>query len=315
MKAIICPNYGPPQVLIQKELPQPKPKSNEVLVRIDATSVTASDVLLRAMNQPCMIRLMLQLVFGFGKPRNPILGMTLSGSIAEVGEDVTLWKVGDPVFAYLSMSAMHRKFGSYAEYICLPEVWNLWKKPSNLTHLQAAALPYGGLLAWHCIKKSKIQKGHEVLVYGASGSIGTMAIQYAKHAGAIVTAVCREKNFSLVKSLGATHVLDYTKDLEKLETYDVILDAVGNSKTSEFKVACTKAVRRGGSYLSIDDDVPSTKREDFIHLAEMAEAGEIVPVIDQCFDLEDMVEAHAYVDGGHKVGNVVISVTDKANKK
>merc|ERR1719401_1720126 len=184
------------------------------------------------MDQNLAMRCLLQAFFGFRRPRNPILGMTLSGEVAEVGRKVTAFRPGEKVFAYGSKSATSRRFGSYAEYLCLPEDWNLLPKPANLTHAAAAALPYGGFLAWHCVRtRGDVQKGQQVLVYGASGSIGTMAIQLARHAGAVVTAICSGKNFDLVKSLGAADVIDYTRDdavatLEKGTAYDLIVDAV-----------------------------------------------------------------------------------------
>lgn len=316
MKAVVCKKYGPPEGLVLTEVEKPTPKDDEVLIKICATSVTTSDALIRAMDQNIFLRCLLQAIFGFGKPRNPILGMTLSGVVESTGRKVTLFKAGDKVFAHCSTSATNMRFGSYAEYHCLPEMWNLLKKPDNITHKQAAAIPYGGLLAIHCVKKGIIQRGQTVLVYGASGSIGTMVVQLAKDAGAVVTAVCSSKNFELVKSLGADRVIDYTSDdaISQLESYDLVVDAVGNTKVSALKTASKKALTKGGKYISIDDDVPSTDRKDFIRLKEMAEQGKLVPVIDRCFPLEEMAQAHAYVDQGHKKGNVVISVTKEAGK-
>jgi len=302
--------------LVLKEVSRPVPKDDEVLIKIYATSVTASDVLIRSMDQNICMRCLLQVIFGFGKPRNPILGMTLSGVVQSVGKNVTLFQENDKVFAYGSMSATKRRFGSYAEYICLPEDWNLLKKPTNITHHDAAAIPYGGFLAWHCIKQGNIQPEQKVLIYGASGSIGTMAIQFAKQAGAVLTAVCSSNNFDLVKSLGVDHVIDYTSDtaVSKLEKYDLVVDAVGNSKTSALKVASKKSLTNKGKYISIDDDIPSTNKEDFVKLKEMAEQGKLVPVIDCCFPLEEMAQAHTYVELGHKKGNVVITINDAADQ-
>lgn len=317
MKAVVCTKYGPPEVLVLQEVEKPIPKEDEVLIQIHATSITASDVLIRAMDQNFFLRCVLQAIFGFGKPRNPILGMTLSGVVQSTGKNVTLFEQGDKVFAYGSMSsATNMRFGSYAEYICLPEHWNLLAKPVNITHKQAAAVPYGGFLAWHVVKKGNIQRGQKVLLYGASGSIGTMAIQLAKDAGANLTAVCSSKNFELVKSLGADHVIDYTSNdaVSQLERYDLVLDTVGNSKTSPLKTASKTALTAGGKYISVDDELPSTMREDFVKLKELVEQGKLVPVIDRCFPLEEMAKAHAYVDQGHKKGNVVISVADDADQ-
>jgi NADPH:quinone reductase-like Zn-dependent oxidoreductase len=309
MKAVVCTKYGPPEEgLVLKDVEKPIPKDDEVLIKIYTTSVTASDSHLRSMNESFPLRMLLQAIFGFGKPRNPIFGMVLSGVVESVGKSVTLFKSGDSVFAYGSMSAMERRFGSYAEYQCLPESWNLLSKPVNLTHQQAAAIPYGGFLALHCINKGKLKEGDKVLLYGASGSIGTLAIQMAKRAGAVVTAVCSANNHDLVKDLGADAVIDYTADdaVDQLEDdYDVVIDVVGNKKSSALKEACKKAA---GKYISIDDDVPTTKKEDFVKIKEMAEEGHLKPVIDRTFALSEMVEAHKYVDQGHKKGNVIISV-------
>jgi len=322
MKAVVCERYGPPEVLVLKtDVPKPVAKDGEVLIKIHATSVTASDVLIRRMDQSFFLRFLLQAIFGFGGPRNPILGMTLSGEVEAIGKGVKEFSTGDKVFAYGSLSAMKRRFGSYAEYICLPEDWNLLPKPANMTHKQASAIPYGGFLALHCVKG--VEPGQNVLVYGASGAIGTMAVQLARLSGAaVVTAVCSGRNFDMVKSLGANSAIDYTSDdaVSKLEegkiVYDLIVDAVGDTKTSPLKVAAKKfSSSTGGKYVSIDDDVPLTNREDMIKLKEMVEEGKLVPVIDRSFPLEDMAQAHAYVEDGHKRGNVVISVTDEADSK
>lgn len=310
MKAIVCTKYGPPEVLVLKDVQKPVPKADEVLIRIRATSVTASDCLIRGMNAPFPSRLLIQLVFGFGKPRNPILGMTLSGVVESAGKRVTTYKRGDDVFAYGAMSPLKLRFGSYAEYICLPEDWNLTPKPANTTFEEAAAVPYGGLLAWHFVNKAGLVHGEKVLIYGASGSIGTMAVQFAKQAGADVTAVCSSKNFEMMQSLGADRVIDYTRDdaVAQLETYDLVLDAVGKRKASALKAASRNALTSRGRRISVDDGTPSTKRKDFFMLKEMTEQGKLKPVIDRCYPLEEMVEAHRYVERGHNRGNVVISV-------
>lgn len=310
MKAIVCTQYGPPEVLVLKDVPKPVPKDDEVLIRIHATSVTASDCLIRAMDAPFIYRVLIQLMIGFGKPRNPILGMVLSGVVERAGKSVTSFKQGDAVFAYGAMSPVKLRFGSYAEYICLPEDWNLAPKPANTTFEEAAAIPYGGLLAWHFVKKGNIQRGEQVLIYGASGSIGTMAIQFVKHAGANVTAVCSSRNFEMVQSLGADRVIDYTRDdaVAQLEEYDLVLDAVGKRKTSALKTESKNALTSQGRYISVDDGTPSTKKKDFLMLKEMVEQGKLKPIIDRCYPLEEMIEAHRYVERGHKRGNVVISV-------
>jgi NADPH:quinone reductase-like Zn-dependent oxidoreductase len=310
MKAIVCLKYGDSENLVLKEVEKPSPKDNELLIKIHATSVTTSDVLIRRMNQPPFLKFILQLIFGFGKPRNPILGMVSSGVIENKGENVSSFTIGDEVFAYGSVSPTKRHFGSYAEYICLPEDWLIAEKPKNISHKEAAAIPYGGLLASHLLQKTSINKGDKVLIYGASGSIGTMAIQLAKNAGAIVTSVCSTQNFELVKSLGSDVMIDYRAENaeSKLETYKYVLDAVGNSKSSRLKEKSKEALLPKGKYISIDHGTPLTPKDAFLNLKSLAEQEKIKPVIDSVFPLEKMAEAHAYVEKGHKRGNVIITV-------
>jgi len=310
MNAIVTTRYGSPEVLKLEQVEKPIPKDNEVLIKIRATSVTTSDVLIRGLKASPIERFIVQLIFGFGKPRNPILGMVSSGVIESKGKNVTEFDIGDEVFAYGSVSPTKRHFGSYAEYICLPEDWNIALKPKNSSFEEAAAIPYGGLLALHLLKKASLKKGNKVLIYGASGSIGTMAIQLAKNAGATVTSVCSSKNFEMVKSLGSDKVIDYTENKAEalLETYDYVIDAVGNSKSSPLKEKSKKALTPKGKYISIDHGTPLTPKEAFIELKNLSEQGKITPVIDCVFTLEKMAEAHAYVDKGHKQGNVIISI-------
>lgn len=311
MKAVRCIKYGNSENLVMDEFEKPSPKANEVLIKIRATSVTASDVLLRRMNEPAVPKFILQLIFGFGKPRNPILGMVTSGTIEATGSDVTSFKNGDEVFAYGSISPMKRHFGSYAEYICLPENWNIALKPENLSFAEAAAIPYGGLLASHLIDQTKIEDGDRVLIYGASGSIGTSALQLAKIAGAHVTSVCSERNIDLVKSLGSDKAIDYTSANaeEELGTYKYVIDAVGNSKTSSLKEKSKTALEEGGQYISIDNGVPKTPKSAFLKIKEFTESGRLKPVIDKVFPLEEIADAHDYVERGHKRGNIIISVS------
>ena len=310
MKAITCLKYGDAENLVLSEVKKPTPKNNEVLIKIKATSVTSSDVLIRGLKASPVARFMVQIIFGFGKPRNPILGMVTSGVIESIGKDVTSFNIGDEVFAYGSVSPTKRRFGSYAEYICLPEDWNLALKPSNISFQEAAAIPYGGLLASHLLKKTTINKGDKVLIYGASGSIGTMAIQLAKQAGAHVTSVCSSRNFELVKSLGSDETIDYTAKnaVSQLETYKYVIDAVGNSKSSELKEKCKKALTPNGKYISIDQGTPLTPKDAFLNLKVLAEQRKIKPVIDSVYPLEKIAEAHKYVEKGHKRGNVVITI-------
>jgi NADPH:quinone reductase-like Zn-dependent oxidoreductase len=310
MRAIECLKYGGAENLVLTEIEKPTPKDNEVLIKIHATSVTASDVLIRKLDEPFITRFILQLIFGFGRPRNPILGMVSSGVVEAKGENVSSFHVGDEVFAYGSLSPTKRHFGSYAEYICLPEDWNIALIPSNTSFEEAAAIPYGGLLASHLLKKTSIHKGDKVLIYGASGSIGTMAIQLAKYAGAHVTSVCSSRNFQLVKSLGSDEVIDYTAENaeDELRVYKYVIDAVGNAKSSILKERSKKALTPKGKYISIDHGTPLTPKEAFLNLKTLAEEEKIRPVIDRIYPLEEMAEAHKYVEMGHKRGNVVITV-------
>ena len=310
MRAIECIKYGDAENLVLSTVKKPTPKANEVLIKICATSVTTSDVLIRRMNEPMIPKFILQLIFGFGRPRNPVLGMVSVGIVERKGKDVTLFETGDEVFGYGSMSPTKLRFGSYAEYICLPEDWNLALKPRNLSFEEAAAIPYGGLLASHLLKKTSINKGDKVLIYGASGSIGTMAVQLAKHMGAHVTSVCSRKNFDLVKSLGSDKMIDYTVENAEtqLETYKYVIDAVGNSKSSTLKEKSKNALTSNGKYISIDHGVPLTPKEAFFNLKSLAEQEKIIPVIDSIYPLEKIAEAHRYVEMGHKRGNVVITI-------
>jgi alcohol dehydrogenase len=230
--------------------------------------------------------------------------------VESTGKRVTSFKPGDAVFAYGAMSPTKLRFGAYAEYMCLPEDWNLALKPANVTFEEAAAIPYGASLAWYFVKEADMQPQQKVLIYGASGSNGTMAIQFAKNAGAVVTVVCSGKNHEMVQSLGADKVIDYTCDdaVSQLEEYDLAFDAVGESKTSALKTASKSALTPQGKYISVDNGTPSTGREDFLILAELVEQGKLKPVIDRYFPLEEMIQAHKYVEQGHRVGNVVITV-------
>ncbi len=303
MKAIICTKYGPPEVLQLQEIEKPAPKTNEILIKIFATAVTASDCIVRAFDVPVQFRLPMGLVLGFGKPRNPILGMVLAGEVESTGEGVKRFTKGDQVYAFNIA-----RFGAYAQYICLPENGVIAPKPSNLTYEEAAAIPYGGMLALHFLRKGNLQSGQRILIYGASGAVGTSAVQLARAFGAKVTGMCSAANLELVKSLGAEAAIDYTREdvSNTSERYDLVFDAVGKRKSSKFQGR--KALTSNGKYISVDDGSPKLRREDLILLKEMVEAGKVQPVIDRRYPLEQIVDAHRYVDKGHKKGNVVISV-------
>ncbi|MDP2070370.1 NAD(P)-dependent alcohol dehydrogenase [Methylotenera sp.] len=322
MKAIVYERYGPPEVLQLKEVEKPTPKDNEVLIKTHATTVTSGDWRVRSLNVPAGFGLIIRLVFGFSKPKQPILGSELAGVIESVGKDVRKFKVGDPVFAF-SDAAM----GCYAEYKCMPEDGAVALKPVNLTFYEAAALSFGGTTALDFFRRGKLQRGEKVLVNGASGGVGTAAVQLARHFGADVTGVCSTANMELVQSLGAGHVIDYTKEdfTQNGETYDVIVDTVGTASFSLSKAS----LKEGGRLLVVLAGLPdmlqipcvsmtSSKKViagpatgravDLRFLAGLAEAGEFKPVIDRCYPFEQIVDAHSYVDTGRKRGNVVITL-------
>ncbi len=303
MKAIVCTKYGSPEVLQIKEVEKPTPKENEVCIKIFATAVTASDCIVRGFKVPIMFWIPMALAVGFPTPRQPILGMVLAGEVESTGKNVKSFKKGDQVFGFDRFV-----FGTYAEYKCMPENGILVTKPSNMSYEEAAAVPYGGLLALHFLRKGNIQNGQKVLIYGASGAVGTSAVQIAKYFGAHVSAVCSTTNLELVKSLGADRVIDYTKEdfTTKEELYDFIFNSVGKRKA---KLQCESVLTPNGKYITVDDGSPKLHREELILLKELVEAGKIKSVIDRCYPLEQIIEAHRYVETGHKKGNVIISVS------
>jgi NADPH:quinone reductase-like Zn-dependent oxidoreductase len=312
MKAIVCTEYGPPEVLQLAQVEKPVPRDNEVLIRVYAASVTVSDCLVRSGKVNVLLWIPMRIFVGFRRPRRPVLGLELAGEIEATGRDVKRFKKGDQVLAFTG-----KRFGAYAEYTCLPEdglsmpqdsIMTL--KPSNVSYEEAAAVPSRGTLALYFLKKGNIQKGQKALIYGASGGVGTFAVQLAKHFGAEVTGVCSTTNFELVRSLGADGVIDYTKEdfTKKGELYDIVFDAVGKRKSSKLKLLCREALTPNGKYISVDDGTPKIPIEYLILLRELVETGKIKPVIDRRYPLEQIAEAHRYVEKGHKKGNVVITL-------
>jgi NADPH:quinone reductase-like Zn-dependent oxidoreductase len=322
MKAIVCTKYGSPDVLQLNDVEKPTPKDNEVLIRVNAATVTAGDCELRSLKVSFLWQLLLRLGFGFRAPRRRILGQELAGEIESVGKDVKLFKKGDQVFANTGLS-----LGAYAEYCCLPEKGWIATKPANMTYEEAAAVPVGGLHAFSFLGKGHIRSGQKVLIIGAGGSIGTFAVQLAKSFGARVTGVDSTRKLDMLRSIGADQVVDYTKDdfTKSEETYDTIFDVVGKSSFS----GCIKLLNEKGFYFlgnpglsqlirRVWTSMRSSKKvilwtgtykvEDLTSLRELIEAGKVKSIIDRRYPLEQVAEAHRYVDTGQKTGNVVITV-------
>jgi NADPH:quinone reductase-like Zn-dependent oxidoreductase len=318
MKAIEYYRYGSPEVLTLTEVPAPVPADDEVLIRIFATAVSSGDIRVRKAD-PFAVRFL----FGLLKPKKKILGVVLAGQVESIGKNVTKFKEGDQVYGNTGLG-----LGTYAEFISLSQDAALALKPVNLTYKEAAAIPFGGMTALSFLRKGKIQRGQKVLVYGASGAVGTSAVQLARHFGAEVTAVCSTANLEMVKALGAVKAIDYTKDdLSQItERYDIILDTVGKSPFS----TCVNLLKQDGKYLRVVHmalsailrglwvSITSSKKvigggitetaEDLNFLKELVEAGKLRAVIDRSYSLEEIVEAHTYVEKGHKKGNVIVTI-------
>jgi len=322
MKAVVYERYGPPDVLHLKEVEKPTPKDNEVLIKVHATSVTSGDCRVRSLKVPVGFGLMSRLVFGVMRPRQPILGTELAGEIESIGKNVREFKVGDQIFASSGVA-----MGCYAQYKCIRDDGAIADKPRNLAYDEAVALSFGGTTALDFLRRAKLQSGETVLINGASGGVGTAAVQLARHFGAEVTGVCSTANLDLVRSLGAAHVIDYTKQdfTRNGETYDLIVDTAGTAPFARSK----DSLKQGGRLLLVLAGLPAmlpmlwvsmtsnkkiiagpaaVRAEDLRVLAELAQAGEFRPVIDRRYPLEQIAEAHRYVDTGRKKGNVIINL-------
>lgn len=306
MKAIVYTHYGPPEVLQFTEIAKPAPRDNEVLIKVRATTVTIGDTIMRSFNLPVSgwQKLMARFFLGIRHPKRPILGMELAGDVEAISQSVTRFKLGEAVMA----STMGVNFGGYAEYKCFPQDGLLVIKPAMLSYEEAAASVGAGMTALRCLGKANIRPGQQVLIYGASGAVGTCAVQLAKqHFEADVTGVCSTSNLELVKSLGADRVVDYTQEdfARNGPIYDVVFDAVGKLAASHGK----QALKPGGVYLNVHKDSGNGERpKELRTLKEIIEAGQFKPVIDRCYPFEQIVEAHRYVEQGHKKGNVAITL-------
>ncbi len=304
MKAAVYTSYGSPSVLKVTEIEKPIPKANELLVKIHAATVTAGDIRLRASDFPPLFWLPARLMFGLFKPKKKILGHEFAGVVEAVGEKVSKFTIGDEIFGTTTMLST----GSYAEYVCVPEAWKsgvVAKKPKNLSFEESAALPVGAMTALYLLKKAKMDRSKEVLIYGASGSVGSYAVQLAHHLGKSVTGVCSTSNIDMVKSLSADEVIDYKKQdyTTRSQDFDIVFDAVG--KTS--KTVAKRILKNSGVFVSVNM-LTSEKIEDLLEIKQTAEAEKLKPYIDKTYSLEQIVEAHKYVDSGRKRGNVVIKI-------
>jgi NADPH:quinone reductase-like Zn-dependent oxidoreductase len=306
MKAILCTKYGPPEVLVLGEVLKPHPKKNEVSIKVHATAVNSGDCRIRSLNLsgvPFFQRIFARLVLGISKPRRPVQGLWLAGEIEAIGKSVKRFHVGNKVYA----RTPDLKFGAYAEYACLPEKSFMALIPSNLSYEEAIAIPFGGVTALFFLKKVNIQKGNKIMIYGASGAVGSLAVQIAKYYGAIVTGICSTTNIDLINSLGADKTIDYMKEdfLADNDLYDIIFDTVGKISYTRIK----SLLKPDGKFISVvTSGHAQSSIKDLITLTELVESGKVKPVIDRKYTFEQMVEAHRYVDLGHKKGNVVITV-------
>lgn len=322
MKAYVCERYGAPEVLTVQERPQPVPQDREVLIKLHATTVNSGDCRVRALNVPLGFRFISRLALGFSKPRQPVLGTELAGEVVAVGQAVQQFAVGDRVFAFTGMA-----MGCHAEYRCLPEDGKLARIPAGLSDAEAAALCFGGMTALDYLRRGRLQPGERILINGASGTVGSALVQLARHQGAEVTAVCSTANVERMYALGAAQVIDYTCEdfTQRGERWDVIVDTVGNAPYRRSKSVLNDGGRLLLVLAGLPDMLPapwvalttrhriiagpaSERREDLLAVAELAASGAFKPVIDRSYPFAQLIDAHRYVDGGHKRGSVVIEL-------
>ena len=304
MLAAVCLRYGPPDVLEVRQMEKPEIGKDEVCVRVAAAAVAASDCIVRGFRVSARYRIPMGLALGFGRPRNPVLGMVFSGVVEKTGKECRLFRLGDRVAGFDRFG-----FGAYAEYKRMREDGLMVKLPDGVAFAEAAAVPYGGLIAMSFLRSAGALDGKKVLIYGASGAVGTAAVQLARQFGADVTGVCSGSNAALVASLGAGRVIDYTaQDFTTEEIrYDLIFNAVGKDKA---RLNCRAALTKNGQHITVDDGAPKLRRDDLNFLMRLLEKGEWNPVIDRSYALEQIAQAHAYVETGHKRGNVIVRIDE-----
>lgn len=302
MRAAVCLGYGAPEQVKVMEVPMPKIGKKDVLIKVMASAVNSGDVRMRGLKVNAITRVVLRLVLGVSKPRNPILGVALAGEIVEIGEEVRSFKVGDQVYAMTGF-----RFGGHGQFASISEKACIALKPASATYEEAAVLPFGGTTAIHFLNKAGLKSGHKVMIYGASGAVGSSAVQVATYLGAKVTAVCSGRNAQKMLELGAHEIIDYkTTDIKSLaKQFDVIFDSVGKIKKNDVK----HLLREGGQFISVAGYGPASERKEFLSLlSEMFEEGKLNAVIDRTYTLDQIVEAHRYVDQGVKTGNVAITI-------
>ena len=310
MNAVVCKSYGSPDVLELTRVSKPQPKSNQVRIKVRATAVTNSDIFIRSSKMPLHMLIPMRLAIGIRRPRAGVIGLVFTGDVEVVGAETSRFKPGDKVYGLSGYT-----LGAYAEYLCLAETDSIKgcmnNMPSNISYEEATAAVYGGLLAMQFMEKGEIGTGADVMIYGACGTTGTMAVQYAKYLGARVTAVCSTRHIDTALSLGADDFIDYTQQDEVPENrkYDFILDAVGKMKSSKLKISAQKALRNKGRYVSIDDSDLKLDSARLGKITKLVETGALRPVLGRTFEFRDIVEAHRFVEQGHKTGGVAIRIT------